>query len=120
MKTKFAVIKLTSIIFILCLILELVVFRKINLLQTTNITFAVASLFLIISLFWAVLYSGSFDFFHFSMKKVTARIRREDNEADVEGIPLSKSVGQGYKFPLKVGILLLSISLVALFIYYFV
>lgn len=118
---KFAVIKLTSIILILCLILELVVFRKISFLQTTNITFAVASLFLIISLFWAVLSSGSFDFFHFSMKKVTARIRREEeDEADVESIPLSKSVGQGYKLPLKVGILLLSISLVALFFYYFV
>lgn len=119
MKIKFAVIKLTSIILVLCLILELIVFQKISFLQTTNITFAAASLFLIISLFWAVLYSGAFDFFHFSMKKVTARLRREDNEEDNDVIPLSKSVGQGYKVPLKIGTLLLFISLVALFFYYF-
>lgn len=119
MKIKFTVIKLTSIIFILCLVLELIIYRNISFLQTTNITFVAASLFLIISLFWAVLYSGAFDFFHYSMKKVTAKMRREENSEELEDIPLSKSVGQGYKFPLTIGISLLFISLIALLFYYF-
>ncbi|MGB3161443.1 DUF3899 domain-containing protein [Carnobacterium sp.] len=119
MKLKISVLNLTSIIVILCLILELIIYKKISFFFTTNILFAVASFFLIISLFWSVLYSGAFDFFHFSMKKVTTRMRREDNSEEVENIPLSKSVGHGYKMPLKVGLLLLIISLVTLFFHYF-
>lgn len=120
MKNKFTVIKSTSLIFILCLILEFILYKKINPFQTTNITFSAASIFLIISLFWAVLYSGAFDFFHYSMKKVTAKMRQDEEPEDLEEVSLSKSVGQGYKFPLKIGINLLIISLVALLLHYFI
>ncbi|WP_414839945.1 DUF3899 domain-containing protein [Carnobacterium sp. TMP28] len=118
MKKKITPIKITSIILIMCFILELISYQKISFLQTTNNTFAAASFFLIISLLWAVFYSGAFDFFHYSMKKVTTKIRREDISEQTDIIPLSKSVGQGYKYPLKVGILLMLISLLSLVFYY--
>ena len=120
MKLKITVIPLTSLIVILCLILELIIYQEISLFQTINLTFIAASPFLIISLFWAVLYSGAFDFFHYSMKKVTAKMRNEENFEEIKGMPLSKSVGRGYQFPLKVGTSLLALSLIGLFIYYFI
>ncbi|SEK28256.1 protein of unknown function [Carnobacterium iners] len=119
MKKKFTPLKITSIILFLCLILELSIYQKISFLQTTNITFSAASLFLIISLLWSVFYSGAFDFFHYSMKKVTTKIHREDLSEQTDIIPLSKSVGQGYKLPLKVGILLMLISMLSLIFHYF-
>ncbi len=118
MKAKLTVKNLIILILALCLIAELFIYHKISFLQTTNFTFIVSSLFLIIGLFWAVLHSGAFDFFHFSMKKVTSKLRREELSEETEQVPLSAAVGKGYIFPLKVGFGLLIICLVTLLGYY--
>lgn len=116
MRFKLTATNLIIIILILCLISELILYQKISFLQTTNLTFMIAGAFLIIGLFWATLHSGVFDFFHYSLRRVAAIAKRKEPLVDdeTELMALSRAVGTGYKYPLKVGFGLLIICLIAL------
>ncbi|AGY81332.1 DUF3899 domain-containing protein [Carnobacterium inhibens] len=119
MKQKFTPIRVFMIVIVLCVLLELIMYKEISFYHTTNITFYGASFFLIIGLFGASLSSGFFDFFHFSMRKAAFNIRKgrhSDDEFHVK--PLSKVVGNGFSFYLKVGSGLLLVCILTLIAFY--
>ena len=98
-------------------ILELFLDHKLTFLGTTNLFFFPAGFFLITGLFSLVLYSGSFDFFHYSLRKAALRFKRQSEE-DYEIVPLSKSVGSTHRYLISMGIGFMFICLLALIGYY--
>ena len=97
--------------------LEFFLDHKLTFLGTTNLFFFPAGFFLITGLFSLVLYSGSFDFFHYSIRKAALRFKRQTEE-DNEIIPLSKSVGSTHRYLISLGTGFMLICLLALIGYY--
>ncbi|AEB29440.1 hypothetical protein CAR_c07460 [Carnobacterium sp. 17-4] len=121
MKQKFTPIRIFLAILVLCILLELIIYRELSFYHTTNLTFYGAAFFLIIGLFGASFSSGFFDFFNYSMRKAAFNIRKgrnSDEELNVE--PLSKVFGKGYYFFLKVGSALLIVCILTLLAYYLI
>lgn len=98
MKNKLTANNTILVLLVLTFLLQLIFFQEITFLHTTNITFIIAAIFLMIGLFWATLAVGTFDSLHF-----VKRSRKQLDEEDSDIIPLSKKVGKGYVFPLKIG-----------------
>lgn len=119
MKQKITPIRVFMVSLLLCILIELIAYKEFSFYHTTNLTFYGAALFLIIGLFGASFSSGFFDFFNYSMRKVAFNIRKSkhsDEEFSIQ--PLSKIIGKGYHFFLKIGSALLVVSLLALLAYY--
>ncbi len=86
--------------------------------ETSNITFTLAGIFLIIGLSGLVLASGSFDFFHYSMRKTFRKTKKDsEHEESVNPHALSASVGKSYRDVLTIGVILLIISILCLWDY---
>lgn len=89
-----------------------------------NLLFLIALPLLIIGLFGLVLSKGTFDFFHYSMKKVrrSRKKRRDaienDDDKEVTLAALSSSVGKSYQSILTIGFILFLISLLLLWDYF--
>lgn len=121
MKQKITPIHIFLVSLLLCLLIELIVYKELSFYHTTNLTFYGASLFLIIGLFGASFSSGFFDFFNYSMRKAAFNIRKSRHSEEEFSIkPLSKLIGKGYFFFLKVGSALLLVSLLTLLAYYLI
>lgn len=99
-------------------IIQLIKSGSIGWVETSNITFTLAGIFLIIGFSGLVLSSGSFDFFHYSMRK-TFRKTKKDSEPEESVNPhaLSASVGKSYRDVLTIGVILLIISILCLWDY---
>ncbi|SFH51256.1 DUF3899 domain-containing protein [Pisciglobus halotolerans] len=117
MKKKFTPLNTWIVLTILLFILEWIMERDITFLNTTNLFFFPAGFFLIIGLFSLAIYSGSFDFFHYSMRKAGQRMKKQ-NEEDYPIRPLSQSVGTVHRFFITVGTGLMVICLLALMGFY--
>lgn len=121
MKQTFTPIRIFLTILFLCILFELIIYGELSFYHTTNLTFYGAALFLILGLFGATLSSGFFDFFNYSMRKAAFNIRKgrnSDEELNVK--PLSKVIGKGYYFFLKVGSALLIVCVLTLLAYYLI
>lgn len=105
-------------IFMCALVYQLIEYGSLSWIETSNILFMIAGFILIIGLSGLVLASGSFDFFHYSIRKT---LRREPQESDskepLNPHALSSSVGKSYQNVLTIGLLLLGISVVCLWDY---
>ncbi|WP_208559178.1 DUF3899 domain-containing protein [Marinilactibacillus kalidii] len=120
-KSKFLMI--ISSIIVLMFIVEWILQGTITFLDTSNLFFYPASLFLILGLFGQVLRSGAFDFFHYSINKTIHRFRssrstEEEEESDQTPTHLSEQIGDGFAISLKIGFVLMSISLLSLLCFY--
>ena len=105
-------------IFICALVYQLIKFGSLSWTETSNILFMIAGLLLIIGLSGLVLASGSFDFFHYSVRKTLRREPKEDGFREpLDPQALSSSVGKSYQNVLTIGLLLLGISVVCLWDY---
>lgn len=89
--------------------------------------FTLSAVLLIIGLFGLILKDGTFDFFHYSMKKARNRIfnREKTEQANRSELPdeedlhhLSRSISNTYKSFLKIGSLFLILSVISLLIDY--
>ncbi|GEL66620.1 DUF3899 domain-containing protein [Marinilactibacillus psychrotolerans] len=120
MQKKWNIFTISSILAILIFILEFILYKEITFIYTTNIFFYPASFFLIIGLFSLVIRSGSFDFFYYSFKKATRRLRKNtlEKDSDITVSYLSDTFGTHYPFFVKVGSILMTISLMALIGHY--
>ncbi|MFC6463727.1 DUF3899 domain-containing protein [Marinilactibacillus sp. GCM10026970] len=120
MRIKLNLVSFASAIILLIFILEWILYGEISFLQTTNLFFYPAGLFLILGVFGLVIRSGSFDFFHYSVNKATRLFRKsssiEDEERPISH--LSNQFGKGYTVLLKIGLILMSISLLSLMGFY--
>ncbi|SFK03448.1 protein of unknown function [Marinilactibacillus piezotolerans] len=117
-KSNVLTISITSIILIF--ILEFILYKEISFFHTTNVFFYPAGICLIIGLFSLVIRSGAFDFFYYSFKKATRRLRKNnlEDESNLSVSYLSKTFGTYYLFFIKVGSILMTISLMALIGHY--
>ena len=105
-------------IFICALVYQLIKYGSLSWTGTSNILFMIAGLLLIIGLSGLVLASGSFDFFHYSVRKTLRREPKEDGFREpLDPQALSSSVGKSYQNVLTIGLLLLGISVVCLWDY---
>ena len=105
-------------IFICALVYQLIKFGSLSWTETSNILFMVSGLLLIIGLSGLVLASGSFDFFHYSVRKTLRREPKEDGfKEPLNPHALSSSVGKSYQNILTIGLLLLAISIICLWDY---
>lgn len=105
-------------IFIIALVYQLIKHGSLSWTETSNILFMIAGLLLIIGLSGLVLASGSFDFFHYSIRKSLRRAPQEsDSKEPLNPHALSSSVGKSYQNVLTVGLLLLGISIICLWDY---
>lgn len=120
MQKEWNIFTISSILAILIFILEFILYKEITFIYTTNIFFYPASFFLIIGLFSLVIRSGSFDFFYYSFKKATRRLRKNtlEEDSDITVSYLSDTFGTHYLFFVKVGSILMTISLMALIGHY--
>lgn len=91
-----------------------------------DLLFLIALPLLIIGLFGLVLSKGTFDFFHYSMKKVRrSRKKKKDDEDFEDGeeednlAALSSSVGKSYQSILTIGSIIFIISILLLWDYIF-
>lgn len=91
-----------------------------------NLLFLIALPLLIIGLFGLVLSKGTFDFFHYSMKKVSRSRKKKKDDEDFEGDEeednldaLSSSVGKSYQSILTIGFIVFIISILLLWDYIF-
>lgn len=117
MKPTKKLIILMGLPLLFLLLWQLIQFHKLTFLETSNISFMIAGILLIIGLFWYTLSSGVFDFFNFSMKKSAHALKRSAEKLEVR--PLSKSVGTGYKEFLLSGSLFLLLSILSLIGYHY-
>lgn len=121
MKQTFTPIRIFLTILFLCILFELIIYGELSFYHTTNLTFYGAALFLILGLFGATLSSGFFDFFNYSMRKAAFNIRKGRNsDEELHVKPLSKVIGKGYYFFLKVGSALLIVCALTLLAYYLI
>lgn len=105
-------------IFISALVYQVVKFGSLSWTETSNILFMIAGILLIIGLSGLVLASGSFDFFHYSIRKSLRREPKEDGfKEPLDPHALSSSVGKSYQSVLTIGLLLLGISIICLWDY---
>lgn len=105
-------------IFICALVYQLIKFGSLSWTATSNILFMIAGLLLIIGLSGLVLASGSFDFFHYSVRKTLRREPKENGfKEPLNPNALSSSVGKSYQNVLTIGLLLLGISIICLWDY---
>ena len=121
MKQKITPTRVFMVSLLLCLFIELIIYKELSFYHTTNFIFYGASLFLIIGLFGATFSSGFFDFFNYSMRKFAFNIRNgrhSDEEFTIK--PLSKVIGTGYSFFLKAGTALLAVCILTLLAYYII
>ncbi|MBM6615501.1 DUF3899 domain-containing protein [Desemzia sp. RIT804] len=90
----------------------------------SNSLFLVALPLLIIGLFGLVVSKGTFDFFHYSMKKIVKLRKRKTDSDEIEDNhsqdALSKSVGKSYQSILTIGIILLALSILSLWDYFLI
>jgi len=87
--------------------------------ELSNTLFLIALPILIIGLFGMVLAAETFDFFHYSMRKMT-KLKKNKNDGDSEEIDphaLSRAIGTGYRSVLTVGFILLILSIICLWDY---
>lgn len=123
MQKKINVTSISGLLIVILFILELILFKEISFVHTTNIFFYPAGFLLIVGLFCLVIRSGSFDVFYYSFKKAARRLKKnqlnEENENDLSVTHLSETFGTYYLFFIKVGSILMAISLLALVGYYF-
>lgn len=106
------------VIFIVAFVFQLIKSGSIGWVETSNITFTFAGIFLIIGLAGLVLASESFDFFHYSMKKAIKKKGKDfENEDSLDPHALSASVGKSYRNVLTIGFILIIISLLCLWDY---
>jgi len=115
-------ILISFIIFLAVLLFQWFNYQTVQWIPLANSLFLVALPLVIIGLFGFVLSNGAFDFFHYSMKKVAKlRKRKQDTdeiEEDNDPQVLSKSIGQGYRSVLTVGMILLVLSILFLWDYF--
>ena len=92
-------------IFICALVYQLIKYGSLSWTGTSNILFMIAGLLLIIGLSGLVLASGSFDFFHYSVRKTLRREPKEDGFREpLNPQALSSSVGKSYQNVLTIGL----------------
>lgn len=112
---------ISLILFIAVVLFQWIKYQTLQWIPLANSLFLVALPLLIIGLFGFVLSKGTFDFFHYSMKKVT-KLRRKKKDADEieeDNSPdaLSRSVGKSYQSILTIGMILLVLSILFLWDY---
>ena len=106
------------VIFIIGLFIQSIKFGSVGWVETSNITFTLAGIFLIIGLSGLVVASGSFDFFHYSMRKAFRKAKKDsEHEESLNPDALSASVGKSYRNILTIGVILLVISILCLWDY---
>lgn len=95
--------------------------QTIQWIELSNSLFLAALPLLIIGLFGFVLSKGTFDFFHYSMKRIARLRKRKQDSDEIEDNhsqdALSKSVGKSYQSVLTIGIILLALSILSLWDY---
>ncbi|MBC1499298.1 DUF3899 domain-containing protein [Listeria weihenstephanensis] len=110
--TIFAVIQEILIFFIM-----LTFYWQVSLLYYINVSFIVAAIVFLVGLILYIMQSGFFDLIHTGMRKVTRRMRREE-ENEFADVPLSKLVNVGYLSLLYSSLVVLATSFIALGFYY--
>lgn len=120
MQKKITVTSISSILIIFFFLLEFILYKELSFLHTTNIFFYPAGLFLLIGLFSFVIRSGAFDVFYYSFKKAARRLKKNslEEESELSVTHLSETFGTYYLFFIKIGLILLAISLLALIGHY--
>ncbi|CZQ81340.1 DUF3899 domain-containing protein [Trichococcus ilyis] len=97
---------------------QMIKYETLSWIETSNILFMIAGVFLIIGLSGLILASGSFDFFHFSLRKTLRREKKTlDEEEPLNPHALSASIGKSYRNVLTIGLILLLISIFCLWDY---
>lgn len=90
--------------------------------ELSNTLFLVSLPLVIIGLFGWVFSSGTFDFFHYSMRKTTKlkKKKNEEDDAEEELNPhaLSTAVGKSYQSVLTIGVLVFLASVLCLWDYF--
>ncbi|MCI3028644.1 DUF3899 domain-containing protein [Desemzia sp. C1] len=108
-------------LFIAVVLFQWIKYQTIQWIPLSNSLFLVSLPLLIIGLFGLVLSKGTFDFFHYSMKKVIKLRKRKQEPDELEDNSsldaLSKSVGKSYQSILTVGLILLALSILFLWNY---
>ncbi|WP_080145603.1 DUF3899 domain-containing protein [Marinilactibacillus piezotolerans] len=123
MQNKFNTPSITLVLVLFIFVLELILYKEISFLHTSNLFFYPAGILLIIGLFSLTLRSGFFDFFYFSFRKASKRIRRKqdedpDEDDEVSVTDLSDKIGNFHLFFIKSGSTLLVISIISLIGFY--
>lgn len=112
---------ISFVLFIAVVLFQWIKYQTLQWIPLANSLFLVSLPLLIIGLFGFVLSRGTFDFFHYSMKKVTKLRKKEKDTDEIEEDnhpdALSKSVGKSYQSILTVGMILLALSIVFLWDY---
>ncbi|KGL37314.1 DUF3899 domain-containing protein [Listeria sp. SHR_NRA_18] len=102
---------------ILIFFLMLSFYWNISLLYYINVSFIVAAIVFVVGLILYVMQSGFFDLIHTGMRKITRRMRREE-ESEFADVPLSELMNVGYVSLLLSSLAVLATSFIALAIYY--
>jgi uncharacterized membrane protein len=109
---------ISIVIFIIALFVQSIKSGSIGWVEASNITFTLAGILLIIGLSGLIFASGSFDFFHYSMRKAFRKTKKgSEHEASLNPNALSASVGKSYRNVLTIGVILLIISILCLWDY---
>ncbi|MBM6613456.1 DUF3899 domain-containing protein [Desemzia sp. RIT804] len=111
----------TLSILVICIVLQPIFYKTINLLYTINLTFLFSATFLFVGFFLAMVAMGTFDSTQFLLKKLFKR--RSATSTSKFDQPettnyWSQKVGKTYLFPLNVGFSLFILCMVFLAVYY--
>lgn len=117
---------ISAAIVVIAILIQWVTAGTLEWIPLANLLFLIALPILIIGLFGLVLSKGTFDFFHYSMKKVgRSRKKKKDDEDFEDGEEkdnldaLSSSVGKSYQSILTIGFIIFIISILLLWNYIF-
>lgn len=109
---------IATVFVVIALVIQLIKSGSIGWVETSNITFTLSGIFLIIGLSGLVVASGSFDFFHYSMRKAFRKTKKDnEQEESLDPNALSASVGKSYRNVLTIGVILMIISILCLWDY---
>ena len=120
MRKKITTTFITSVLVLFIFILELILYKEITFLDTSNLFFFPAGILLIIGLFSLTLRSGFFDLFYYSIQKASRKLRSKNSDDDEElsTSHLSEMAGDFHLFFIKSGCILMAISVISLIGYY--
>lgn len=111
----------TLFVLVICIALQPIFYKTVNLLHTINLTFLFSALFLFVGFFLAMVAMRTFDSAQFLVKNLFKR--RSSTSASTFDQPetntyWSQKVGKAYLFPLNIGFTLFVLCMLFLAIYY--
>lgn len=107
----------TLLVLVVCIVLQPILYKTINLLHTINLTFLFSAVFLFAGFFLAMIAMGTFDSTQFLFNNLFKR-RASNFEQPTSNHNWSQRVGKAYLFPLNVGFSLFVLCMTFLAIYY--